>query len=104
MSREIRVKQGASLLLQFTFQNDDGTPVDLTNLTLASQVRDPEGVLVATLPIVLTGTEGVATVTVADTSQWAPGTLRGDVAGVTGGLTVISETFGVRVERAVTQQ
>lgn len=103
MPREIRIKQGASLLLQFTFQDDDGTPLDITNLSLVSQVRDPTGELVATLPIVLTATEGVASATVANTSQWPLGTLRGDIMGMSAGLVALSETFGIRVEKAVTQ-
>ena len=103
MPREIRIKRGASLLLQLTFENDDGSIGDLSRLVLSSQVRGPEGNLVATLPIVVTSTEGVATVTVPNTSQWPVGTLRADIMGVTGGLIALSETFGIRVERAVTR-
>lgn len=105
MAREIRIKRGEALLLQLTFLHDDGiTPVDLTTVTLAGQVRDPVGGLVATLPIVVSATqEGVALVTVADTSQWPLGMVRGDVRATAGGLPQLSDTFGIRVNRAVTQ-
>lgn len=101
---EIRIKQGEALLLQLTFLHEDGvTPVDLTAVTLASQVRDPVGNLVATLPIIVSATtQGLATVTVADTSQWPPGMLRGDIKATAGGLPVLSDTYPIRVNRAVT--
>ena len=103
MAREIRIKQGASLLLQMAFVDDNGAPVDLTNATLTAQLRDPVGDLVATLPIVISGMTGIATITVPDTHLWPTGGLRTDIRCVTAGLVVISETVGVRVERAVTQ-
>jgi hypothetical protein len=103
MPREIRIKQGASLLLQLTFQSDAGAAIDLTNVSLASQVRDAEGNLIATLPIVPTSTDGVATVTVANTSLWPLGTLRGDIKATIGAVVALSETFSIRVDQAVTQ-
>ena len=100
---ELRIKQGEALLFQMTFLHEDNSAVDLTSVTLAAQVRDPVGNLVATLPIVVTGTtRGVATVTLADTTQWPLGLLRADVRATAGGLPVLSDTFGIRVNRAVT--
>jgi hypothetical protein len=103
MPHEIRIKQGASLLLQLSFVDNTGAPVDLTNATLTAQLRNPIGDLIATLPIVKTDITGVATITVADTHLWPIGMLRTDILCVAAGLGVISETAGVRVERAVTQ-
>lgn len=101
---EIRIKQGEALLLQFTFVHEDGvTPVDLTNVALSSQVRDATGDLVATLAVTKTLQTGVATVTQADTSLWPLGMLRSDVKAISAGLSVLSDTFSIRVERAVTQ-
>jgi hypothetical protein len=80
-----------------------GSVVDLTNLALSSQVRDPEGRLIATPPIVLSTEDGTATVTVASTALRPHGTLRADIMGVAAGLAGISETFGIRVEQAVTR-
>lgn len=97
------IRQGDTLLLQLTVQDDEGNPVDLTNLALASQVRDAVGNLVATLGITKTIVPGVATITQLATSFWPIGTLRADIKAVTtGGVIVHSETFGIRVGRSVT--
>jgi hypothetical protein len=99
---EISVKPGDTLLLQMTFQNDDGSGADLTNVTLLSQVRDPVGNLIAVLPITKTSVLNVATVDV-DTTGWPGGLLRCDIRAVSAGFRDMSETFGIRVNRAVTQ-
>ena len=99
---EVHVKQGETLLLQMAFINDDGSSVDLTSVTLTAQVRTPQDVLVATLTIVKTIILNVATVQ-ADTTLWPLGLLRCDVKAIIAGLTEKSETFSLRVNRAVTQ-
>jgi hypothetical protein len=76
-----------------------GSVVDLTNLALSRQVRNPEG----PLPIVRKTEDGIATVTVASTALRPHGTLRVDIMGVAVALVGISETFGIWVERAVTR-
>jgi len=103
MPREISIKQGESLLLTLTFLNDDGSAVDLTSVGLASQVRTPAGDLVATLPVVPSIVLNVATVEVDDTSLWPLGMLRSDISVTIGARVALSETFGIRVNRAVTQ-
>ena len=100
---EIRIKRGATLALQLTFQADDGTPLDLTAVTLSAQVRTPAGDLVTGLPIVRTDVAGVATVTVNDTSQWPVGMLRSDLKALIAGAAVFSDTFAIHVSQAVTQ-
>ena len=100
---EIRIKRGETLRLMFTFTDDHGVPIDLSTVMLAAQVRAPNDDLVAVLPIVVTDVSGVATVQVADTAQWPLGLLRSDIKLLTGGLPVLSDTFGIRVNRAVTQ-
>jgi hypothetical protein len=100
---EIAIKRGDTLLLTFTFFNDDGTAVDLTNVALSGQIRDPQDNLVATLPIVLTSILNIATVQLASTPQWPLGLLRSDIRAISAGLVDMSETFGIRVNRAVTQ-
>ncbi len=104
MASQIRIKRGETLALQALFVDNDGTPIDLTNATLTAQLRDPVGDLVATLPIVRTATDGVATITVPNTSDWPVGMLRTDILCVSSGLGVITDTIGIRVERAVTQR
>ena len=79
-----------------------GVPIDLTTVTLASQLRTATDDLVATLPITVTNQAGVATIQVADTTLWPIGLLHGDIKMVTGGLPVLSETFAVRVNRQST--
>lgn len=103
MRGEVAIKQGAALILQLQFLNDDGTPVDLSTVALSAQVRDALGNLVAALPIQRAATLGTASITQADTTAWPVGVLRCDVKAVMSGLAAYSQTFAVRVERAVTQ-
>ena len=103
MTNRIEIKQGEALLMQWLFQNDDGSAADLSNVTLRSHVRTVTGDLVTSLPIVRTATQGIATVTVADTTMFPVGELRCDILAVVNGLNDLSETFGIRVGRAVTQ-
>jgi len=103
MAREVQIRRGDTLLLQLTVLADDGVPIDLTNLTLASQVRDAQDNLVATLSVVASTVTGVATITQRGTALWPVGTLRADIKAITtGGVIVHSETFGIRVQRSVT--
>jgi hypothetical protein len=101
MPREIHIKQGAALRLTMNFYERDA-PVDLSTVTLTSQVRTALGELIATLPITITGTPGLATVEVDDTSDWPVGLLRSDVLVVIAGVPSLTETFPIRVERSVT--
>jgi hypothetical protein len=101
MAREIHIKAGAVLRLTMNFYEQDA-PVDLSTVTLSSQVRTSLNQLIATLPITVTGTPGLATVDV-DASNWPVGQLRCDVKAVIAGVTSLSETFPIRVDRAVTQ-
>lgn len=99
----IRIKQGDSLLLTMTFVNDDGSGVDLTNVTLSAQVRDVSDNPIAVLTIVKSSVLNVATVQETETGLWPPGILRADLKLVSGGLVVLSDTFGIHVNRAVTR-
>ncbi len=100
---EVCIKRGDSLLLTLTFFNDDGSGVDLTSVVLSGQVRDPVDNLVATLAIAKTSVLNIATVAVADTTQWPLGMLRADIRVLNGAVTEMSETFGVRVNASVTR-
>ena len=99
----IAIKRGAALRMQLTFQQDDGTPADLTAVVLSGQLRTVTDDLVTSLPIVRTAALGVATVEIADTTQWPVGLLLGDIKAVIGGVPILSDTFGVSVGRAVTR-
>ncbi len=98
----VAIKRGAALRLQLTFQNDDGTPVDLTNVGLYAKVRTAADDLVTTLPIVRASVVGVALVTVLDTTTWPIGLLRSDILAVVDGVPVVSDTFGISVQRSIT--
>ena len=103
MNPEVRIKRGDALAMQMAFEFDDGSPVDLTNATVAAQIRTASGDLVCTLPLQITDTPGVVTVTVPDTSQWPIGMLRGDVVLTAAGLPVHTETYGITVTPGVTR-
>lgn len=103
MSVELSIKQGAALVLNLQFTNADGTPADLSAVALSSQLRDATNLLIASLPITLGATIGTASIEVADTTAWPIGVLRGDIKAVAAGLPAYSQTFALRVERAVTQ-
>lgn len=101
---DIRIKRGASLNLTFAFGNADGTAFDLAGVTLAMSVADPRGNRVASLVPVAGATPGVATVSVASTATWPQGLLEADLLIVSAaGSQAISQSFGIRVERPVTQ-
>lgn len=100
----IRIKRGASLSLTLGFGNEDGSPFALSGVTLTAQVRDAEFNLVATLTPEPIATAGQASIFVQDTSAWPEGLLRMDVRVLpASGPQTLSETFGIFVERAVTQ-
>ncbi len=98
---EICIKRGSSLNLLLQFASN-GVAIDLTNMVLASDVRDPQGDLVATLSLVKLPTIGFATVTVLDTSLWPTGRLRCDLTASFNGQTQYSQTFAIAVQRSVT--
>lgn len=101
--REIHIKQGAALQLTLTFYDDQDAPVDLSTVMLSSQVRTSLNELVATLPVTVTGTPGLATVEQDNTTTWPIGLLRCDVLMLVAGVPSLSQTFPIRVERSVTQ-
>lgn len=101
---DIKIKRGSTLNLTFAFGNADGTAFSLAGVTLAMTVADPRGNLVAALQPVASATPGVATVAVASTAAWPEGLLEADLLIVSaGGDQAISQSFGIRVQRPVTQ-
>lgn len=100
----LSIKTGATFRLLYAITQDDGTTaVDLTGTTLASQVRDPYGTLIADLPITNTGTTGVVSITQA-TTAWPTGLLSLDLKLTDGtGTVLISDTASILVSPAVTK-
>ena len=102
MRAEVSIKQGDALVLNYQFNNDDGTPADLAAATVTSQVRDGQNNVVAILPVVPAATQGTFSVTATATAAWPLGVLRSDIKLLLGGLVVHSDTFAIRVRPAVT--
>ncbi len=104
MNAQFTIKQGASFAVALRFNNADGTPFDLTGATLAGQLRDMTGNLVAELAPAVTSpaTGGVAAIGPLATAAWPAGRLAGDISLASGGVVRISDTFGVLVQPAVT--
>ncbi|OYV89666.1 MAG: hypothetical protein B7Z57_11600 [Acidiphilium sp. 37-60-79] len=100
---DIRVKRGAALTLNFGFGNPDGTPFDIQNVLLTLTVADPRGNLLASTGLQPTGVAGQAAVTIQSTATWPEGLVQADLLITVNGTSIISQSFGIRVERPVVQ-
>ena len=96
----LRLKQGASLALDLLLTDDLGSPIALAPGMVSVLVADPYGNAVATLTPALAASQGWATLG-ADTTLWPLGRLAAEVHVTASGLTSISETFAITVERPV---
>jgi hypothetical protein len=101
---DVRIKRGMPLSLNVVFANADGSAFDLTTVVLGGTVRDARDNLVQVLQPQASTVAGAASVYVPSTAAWPLGLLRGDIV-VTDpdGSASISEAFGIRVERPVTE-
>ncbi len=96
-----RLKQGATLALDHLFTDDNGAPIDLTQATsVVLLVCDAFGNQVASIAVAPTAEIGWGTVT-ADTTAWPYGALPCQYSVVAGGITEISDTFSIVIERGV---
>ena len=105
MSSPIPIKRGATLLLLGACMNDDGTPIDLTGVTITSQLHDSRGNVAATLLVTVTNAPaGTFTLSAPSsvTAQWSPGQLAGDLCYVQNGSVLYSETFSLAVAPSIT--
>ncbi len=101
--RNLEIKRGSVFQVTLSFADGNNAPFDISQVTVSGEVRDPRGVLVAQLTLQpVSGTPGVGTVTVADTSAWPLGLLKADLLISDGVLPTISETFGINVVPSVT--
>ncbi len=99
--RNLVIKRGSAFQLTITAANADGTTFDMNSVSWAGEIRDARGVLIATLTVVPSATAGVGTVTVADTTAWPEGLLRGALLISDNGLPTETQTFGIDVRPAV---
>jgi hypothetical protein len=100
---DIRIKRGATLNLTLAFANADGTAFDLAGVTLSAAAADPRGIISVTLTVTPSATAGVATITEVNTATWPEGLMEADIVVVSSAGVAISQSFGIRVERPVTQ-
>ena len=98
----ITLKSGTSLIMPWAFQNSDGTPTDITNLTISAQVRDSAGHLITTLVFSIVNAVGGIASTPVDTTAWPIGNLVCDVKTTSGSLVSISDSFTITTVRSVT--
>lgn len=100
---ELALKRGATLRLSIAVTQDSGAALDLTGMTVTMQLRDSADALVATLSPVNGGATGLITVVEHATAAWPIGALRGDIRIVNGPETIISHSYTLRVDLAVTR-
>jgi len=102
----INHKRGDTFELTLTLENQ-GNAVDVTNFTIACQVRDQSDLLIQTLTVTKTDpTNGVFTLTASDTETylWPLVKLETDVEFIEADTTVSSsETFSIQVIKDITR-
>lgn len=102
---DIKIKRGETFYLTGQYMEDDGiTPKSLLGITLSSQIRDNSYNLVDTLIITVTNINlGMFTVTSSGiTDNWVLGNLFWDLKQTQGGITSLTSTTNILVERAIT--
>ena len=97
----INIKQGTSFSVACVYKADGTNPTDLDGITVTSQVRTYDGVLVATLTPVLTSEIGEFTIYEL-TDSWPLGRLIWDIKYTTVSNRVHTETVEIRVARSAT--
>lgn len=98
------IKQGATFELRMQAREADGAVSDLTGMAIDLQLRDAANALVDEPAVTNGGASGLITVlaSAAATAAWPIGVLRADIRIAAGATVVISETFNVHVQKAVT--
>jgi hypothetical protein len=97
----LSIKQGATLQLLIAATNDNGTPLDLTNIVVSAEVRNFDGLLIDTLGITPTGITGQLSVA-QNTTVWPISQLTCDFKFVSGSTVLKSDTFIITVLPAIT--
>jgi hypothetical protein len=96
----INIKQGTSFSVTCVY-SVNGTPTAVDDITIASQVRQQDGDLVATLSPVKTSEIGEFTIFAA-TESWPIGRLIWDIKYTTLSNKTVTETVEIRVARSAT--
>ncbi len=101
---DIEIKRGDQFSLDVTRLDENGDPVNLTGMTITSQVKNPG--FVASLTVAITNAalgQFTLSASAAATATWPPARLSGDVKYVAGGGIVRrSKTFTILVGKEIT--
>ena len=82
-------------------RNDDGSPYDVTGLTITCGLRNAKNTAIATLTLDPSTNPGRFLIQ-APTDSWPLGRLTGDFRIVSGSVVLYSSTFGVTVTEEMT--
>lgn len=97
------IKQGALLSISLAFQQDDGTPIDMTGAVITSQIRDGLGNLIATPTITPTALQlGQLSYTAQTDATWPTPYVRSDIYVSLNDVPTYSDTFFISVTAPVT--
>jgi len=98
-------KRGDTFVLSCTLENE-GNPVDITNLTIAAQVRQPDDTILQSLTVTKTdAANGAFTLgaSATETEGWELRQYQCDIEFVEGGEVNSSETFSINVIKDITR-
>lgn len=104
MNPYLKIKQGETFSIDGQYLEDDGvTHKSLVGVTLKSQVRFQNS-LIATLTVtVLDAAQGLYRLTAPDgTASWPISTLQWDIKETVSGVSRLTDTREIRVEKSVT--
>jgi hypothetical protein len=103
VSAPFSIKRGEALNITLQLAQDDGTPIDISNATLFSEVRDLCGELLATPQVApLNATLGQISYRVLSDATWPIGRVVTDVAVSFSGLLFHTDTAFIEVRQPVT--
>jgi hypothetical protein len=90
----IQHKRGDTFNILCEYKDANNQPIDLTNITVTSQVRDTNDNLIDTLVYtVVDAISGQYTLSAASTPNWVVGKLLCDIQYINGGTTTSTDTF-----------
>ena len=101
----LRIKQGATFMLTGQYLEDDGiTPKSLVGVMLTSQLRCSNTVVATLIFTPINASAGTYQLTApGNTLGWPVGLLLWDIRETVAGVTRLTNTYEILVERAVTR-
>lgn len=99
----INIKQGDTFSVTGTYTDGNGLPIDLTNITISSQVRSTTLALIDTLVCVKSGTTGVYTLSAPiGTDAWPIGEAVWDIKYSSGSMVTHTDNINLFINKKVT--